>query len=130
MKKVGSILLWLWQIPQHLLALIICFFGGYFIYYGEKFNGKTVIYSVYFKASFSLGDYLFIVPNSSKNILRHELGHSYQSQILGILYLPIIGIPSIIHNIYCRIARKLGYNPNYYSFYTEKWANNLLNKIG
>lgn len=65
-----------------------------------------------------------MVPDFPKESLKHELGHCYQSQLLGWLYIPVIAIPSVLHNLYVRIARKLGYKPDYYSFYTEKWANN------
>nr|DAI59018.1 MAG TPA: Calcium homeostasis modulator [Crassvirales sp.] len=78
----------------------------------------------------SLGDYIFMVPDFPKESFKHELGHCYQSQLLGWLYIPVIAIPSVLHNLYVRIARKLGYKPDYYSFYTEKWADHLVEKIG
>lgn len=54
--------------------------------------------------------------------IQHESGHVKQSKILGPLYLLVIGLPSIVHAAMHRTVCK---NPNYYHFYTEKWANKL-----
>ena len=58
-------------------------------------------------------------------LIRHEYGHTIQSLILGPLYLPIVGIPSLIWSVYYR--RKCRRFPalQYYSFYTERWADRL-----
>jgi hypothetical protein len=58
--------------------------------------------------------------------IKHEYGHAIQSRILGPLYLIIIGIPSIIWAaLYGSIIPR--YKNNYYRFYTEKWADKLMN---
>ena len=119
MKWLSNFLLWLWQFPQNCIAFLIYGCLGYLCYYGGKYNGKNLIITEYILSNFSLGDYIFVLPNSTDKSLKHELGHSYQSQLLGWLYIPVIAIPSVLHNLYCRIARKLGYEPDYYSFYTE-----------
>lgn len=62
------------------------------------------------------------VQYSTDKSLKHGLGHSYQSQLLGWLYIPVIAIPSVLHNL---VHYKL-----YYSFYTEKWADKLVEKVG
>jgi hypothetical protein len=47
----------------------------------------------------------------------HEYGHTNQNRILGPLYLPVIGIPSIL-------SAGLGLNSSgHTSFWTETWAN-------
>jgi hypothetical protein len=53
----------------------------------------------------------------------HELGHCRQSQILGWLYLPVIGLPSLLWAAWWNEGRKR----SYYSFYTERWADRLGN---
>ena len=70
--------------------------------------------------SVSLGSYIIV---SSESVLRHEFGHRRQSIMLGPLYLVIIGLPSLlwcILHMYTPLGRK-----NYYSFYTEAWAEKL-----
>ena len=130
MKWLSNFLLWLWQFPQNYTAFLVYSCLGHLCYYGKEYCGRHVIYSNYIASSFSLGDYFFAFPDSPEEVLRHELGHSYQSQLLGWLYIPVIAIPSVLHNLYCRIARKMGYKPDYYSFYTEKWADKLVEKVG
>lgn len=106
------------------------------------------------KTSVSLGMFVFIEKNpffpdssfpdnskdrhwkkdSFKKLLVHEYGHTVQSLILGPLYLPLIGIPS-----FTRAAVRTALSPliskrgkelkSYYSFYTEKWANILGEKV-
>ena len=53
------------------------------------------------------------------NAVRHEDGHSVQSLILGLLYLPFVGIPSLI-NYHSKLS-----NSEYYKRYPENWADNL-----
>jgi len=82
MKWIKNFILWLWQFPQNYLAFFgIWMFRG-LCYYGGKYEGKNVIYSTYIPSSFSLGDYIFMVPDSPKKSFKHELGHCYQSQLL------------------------------------------------
>lgn len=130
MKWLISFLLWLWQFPQNYIAFLIYGCLGYLCYYGGKYNGKNLIITEYILSNFSLGDYIFALPNSTDRSLKHELGHSYQSQLLGWLYIPVIAIPSILHNLVHYIAYKLGKEWDYYSFYTEKWADKLVEKVG
>ncbi|MCU7947074.1 MAG: hypothetical protein KZQ72_10615, partial [Candidatus Thiodiazotropha sp. (ex Cardiolucina cf. quadrata)] len=58
-------------------------------------------------------------------VLLHEYGHYLQSLLLGPLYLPLIGLPSI-----CWASiKKAGYFPAvpYHAFPTEWWAERLAN---
>jgi len=59
-------------------------------------------------------------------ICLHEYGHCIQSLILGPLYLPVVAIPSAL---WCNLPACKSYraknNVDYYSFYTEKWADRL-----
>ena len=74
-----------------------------------------------FKEGFgvSLGSYLFCGGVS----LAHEYGHHIQSLYLGWLYLPLVGLPSIIRSIYCILKHK-DY-VWYHSGYPEDWADRL-----
>lgn len=130
MKWLSNFLLWLWQFPQNYIAFLIYGCLGYLCYYGGKYNGKNLIITEYILSNFSLGDYIFALPNSTDKSLKRELGHSYQSQLLGWLYIPVIAIPSVLHNLVHYIAYKLGKEWDYYSFYTEKWADKLVEKVG
>ncbi len=78
----------------------------------------------------SLGLFAFVPKRSSKDmyehLIRHEYGHCCQSMILGPLYLPLIGLPSIIWNITPILNSYRHKNRIMYeTFYTESWANRL-----
>lgn len=124
-KFMWWLLLYLWQLPQNLLGLIILLFVTNKT---KKTNyGITYYNAPNFPGGISLGKYIIHYSNSEYNI-KHEYGHCTQSKILGPLYLLIIGLPSITHcmindKIKCCINHKTGY----YHFWTEKWANKLVN---
>jgi len=110
-----KILLYIWQLPQNIVALISI--GIFKAKYGYKLNSKKNI-------GVSLGNYIIINNRHSKLTINHEIGHCKQSIYLGWLYLIIIGIPSAINNLINRIPF-IKYD--YYSFYAEAWADKLAN---
>jgi hypothetical protein len=73
-----------------------------------------------------MGMFLFIDPKNPPQIIVHEFGHAVQSAILGPLFLPIMGIPSIL---WCNLppCRKFRRDKkfSYYRFYPESTANRL-----
>ena len=61
-----------------------------------------------------------------EKISTHEYGHCIQSLLLGPLYLPVIGIPSVIWaNSEALERRRQTRHVSYYDFYPERWANSL-----
>ena len=130
MKYIRNLILFIWQLPQHIVALI---YFGYLVMMckdlgvDSRYKQATVIPCI-MRGAVTLGNYVFVGLNSEyKETVKHELGHTIQSKILGPLYLIIIGIPSIT---YCGLRRLFPSlrKKNYYNFYTEKWANNLSEK--
>lgn len=124
---VRNVLLYLWQLPQNLLGLLVILFTK-----AEKTN------SFYWRTSkhrfgVSLGSYIIFGAVSDRYILwkdvKHEQGHQKQSLYLGWLYLLIIGLPSAIGNIYDRVAHKhWNYKESekwYYAQPWEAWADRL-----
>jgi hypothetical protein len=114
-----QLLLWLWCFPQNLV--------GFMVKHITKAEKKGNHYRFHSKlGSVSLGEYIFLCPDHWRDIttLKHEHGHRVQSRILGWLYLPIIALPSIIWAGYFDWYREK-YNVSYYSFYTEKWADQI-----
>lgn len=137
---------YIWQFPQTVAGLCV---AGYF-YVNKAVVQKEIVlhlgsiqnrFVFYVKAEkFSglcLGNFIFIHERHIKeaqsytpvdnSVLDHEYGHSIQSLYLGVFYLLIIGLPSLIR---CQIAityyqwfGKMDYK--YYKFYTEAWADKL-----
>lgn len=125
-------LLFIWQLPQNFVGVILGLFSC--MSQKVKTNDGSVVMVYYlpklFRSGVSLGNYIildFIYSRISESRLRttvsHEYGHSIQSKILGPLYLIIIGLPSLIGNIYSRIMNKD--DRWYYNQWQEKWADTL-----
>lgn len=116
------LLLWIWQLPQNLLGLLL----------GLALKGRTkavahfrgVEYHIVrgFRGGLSLGSYVFLRKGYLEfpMLWEHEYGHTRQSAILGLLYLPVIGLPSLLWAALYRPEKG-----NYYDFYTERWADKL-----
>jgi len=127
-------LMWIWQLPQHLLALILIrVLGatetfqpqagiGYWFYEPKNWFGKFI-------SGVSLGNYI-IIKTKNEATVKHEYGHSRQSVIFGPLYLLAVGVPSaIFNNLWDRLFHKKWpvekRHKWYYSRYPEKWADLL-----
>lgn len=127
MKKLLKVLVCFWTFPQEFLGgLLVLYLSGKktFIKIG---NNHYMVYMVpkLFHSAISLGSYVVLDArvSFSENTIKHEFGHSKQSLILGWLYLPVIGIPSLIRNVYSRIFKK---NADwYYAHFPENWADKL-----
>lgn len=123
MKRIKDILLYLWQLPQNLVGLLVRL-----IFIGEVRHtvaGIQFWYCKSFPGGISLGN-MVMIGSKYELTVRHEYGHQIQSKILGPLYLLVIGIPSLIWAwLYGPVIK---YTRNgYYRFYTEKWADKLGN---
>jgi hypothetical protein len=138
MEKVISgakkILLFIWQLPQHLLALILIRVLGA----TKTFNPSICIDFWLYKPKNRLGEFIsgvslgryIILKTKNVNTVKHENGHSKQSLIFGPLYLLAIGIPSaVFNNLWDRYFHKNWPTEKrhkwYYNRYPEKWADKL-----
>ena len=130
--KIKNIAEWIWQLPQNICGIvwrnikkdsIITEVGNSM---ATSVNAK--VYLMRAGGGVTLGKYIFISQTyqDQSKVIKHECGHSKQSDILGPLYLIVIGIPSLLHNIVHYLCSKIGIKWNYYSFYTESWANKLV----
>jgi hypothetical protein len=120
---VKFILLFIWQLPQNIVALVMLPFLGKLRLISCK-NYNYCFEAERMSGGISLGSFCFVSKSGAKRdttIAHEQDGHVKQSHMLGWLYLIIIGIPSLCWS--------WTYNPyslkNYYKFYTEKWANKL-----
>ncbi len=128
MKKLCNALifglLFLWQLPQNLVALVWLAAAGP----AKKIACRH--YNVAFAARMpkgaggvSLGTFA-IVSHANRNnqrVIRHELdGHTVDSKLLGPLYLLVVGLPSALHLLW---YNKFGKGRPYDDFYTERRAN-------
>lgn len=114
-----NILLWVWCFPQMLAGAVLAR-ATHAERHGDHYRYKSR------RGSVSLGEYVFLCPAhwDDEQALKHEQGHTKQSRILGWLYLPLVGLPSIIW-AGCFRGFRNKHHVSYYSVYPENWADRL-----
>ena len=119
MKILKSILLYLWQLPQNLAGLLLLL-----VLKGEtrhRLDSIRFYFLDTFPGGITLGKYI-IVGTRQELTARHEYGHVLHSRMLGWLYLPVIGLPSLLWAV---LGGRICPFRDYYWFYTEAWADRL-----
>ena len=141
--KGKEILRAFWQLPQNIIGTFLVCSKGFSEWFTCNDGEKVTVYyrSSMMGSGISLGDYIILDPiykefkekfPSSKlipNTVNHEHGHQKQSRILGPLYLIVIGLPSILGNIFSRLFHSKWSQEKsdkwYYNQPWEKWADKL-----
>ncbi len=120
-KKVEAMLLYLWQLPQHLLGLLVVLLTGA-RFYQEYHCAKVFLTGL--PMGVSLGKYIIVYHHpEALDMVPHEWGHTRQSRMLGPLYLLLVGFPSITMNIFSHLqVMEMG---RYYHRWPENWADHL-----
>ena len=113
-----------WQLPQHLLALLIIFFFNIKIIKTETYKHTKVYWVNQSSWGVSLGNYILLDNNYNQTTVMHEYGHSIQSLYTGPFYLLLIGLPSITMNILTRL--RILKAENYY----KRWPENSADRLG
>ena len=127
-----EVLLYVWQLPQHLLGLLVwgVLRAAGKILAADGRDGKRLVTVDVPGWGVSLGRYVFMDRRYRDTDWKHEFGHCVQSKRLGPLYLIAIGIPSaVFNNLWDRLFHK-HWTPErrikwYYSRYPEKQADRL-----
>ena len=122
MKNIKEILFYIWQLPQNLVGLFLLL-----VYQKEKvyhrLNGRTFYFTKEMPSGISLGNYIIMNREDKEDGMRHEYGHTIDSRRWGPLYLLVIGLPSILGNIYDRIYhKKRKYSDSCEWYYNQPWA--------
>ena len=126
-------LLMFWELPQNILgAFLFIFFAVFSDSVILDDDDSLEMYSPMMRGAISLGifrvyayKYLGNGARYVELVRKHEKeGHRKQSMMLGPLYLIVIGLPSLIWATLHSYVKRIG-AVDYYSFYTEKWADRL-----
>ena len=133
--KLKDCVLMIWTLPQSLLGLALVVITGaksckklidgvgYDYYVSKRFNNSW--------SGVSLGGFIVFAKDSyaDNDSIKHEYGHHIQSNYLGFLYLIIVGLTSVIGNLWDRLAHKdwteIQRITWYYSRFPENWADKL-----
>jgi len=132
---VKEILMYVWQLPQHLLARVIweaLWLAKRIIQteYDCTFPGNVFITIRVKSMGVSLGRYIFLDEGYGSIDRKHERGHSFQSHTWGPLYLLVIGIPSVIGNLWDRIFHKWWSAEKRSAWYYSRWPEKQADKLG
>ena len=68
-------------------------------------------------------DFEQYAQHSPFNIFRHEYGHTVDSQLWGWLYLPVVGLPSLV-------SQALGLSPKAHHRHDDFWAERRADRFG
>ena len=127
-----NIILYIWQMPQNILGLLVILFTRAKAENYISKGGKTICLYRAKKYHFgvSLGKYIIFGGYFDECDVLHEYGHQLQSLRLGWLYLPIIGfVSALFNNIWDRLVHKKwtikSRNKWYYNRFPENWADKL-----
>ena len=122
---------WTWGLPQSLLGLILAI--RYRRCPRKEVGGALATLHDGDWGGVSLGMFIFVPdglpPEREARLLSHEYGHTFQSALLGPLYLLAVGVPSFLwanlpQNRRARAERHIPYE----SRYPENWAEALARK--
>ena len=133
MAGIKSLLLYFWQLPQHLLALVLMA-----ILKPEKTVTEGIAWHKFkrdtgfsrFISGVSLGQYIFLADDNLITI-KHEHGHSIQSRRYGPLYLIVVGIPSAVcNNLWDRLFHKSWPAQRRHEWYYSRWPEKQADRLG
>ena len=129
---VYLLLQWTWGILQNLAGLFVFLLN--FRREHRIFHGAVITSWNNPGYSTGLGMFIFMSENipeeDYKRTLVHEYGHTVQSAILGVLFLPVVGIPSMLWAVTPAFKRyRREKRVSYYRFYPERWANFLGERV-
>ncbi|HCA29320.1 MAG TPA: hypothetical protein DEP23_07055 [Ruminococcaceae bacterium] len=112
----------MFEFPQNIIGYI----GTLLFHEHYQYKDATVTHVNGTWGAVTLGKYIFADDNyyHDETIIRHEYGHRLQSKRLSVLYLLVIGIPSIVW-AGCFEQWRQKHNIPYGWFYTEAWADRL-----
>ena len=122
---------WTWGLPQTLVGLAMAL--KYRRCPRKRVGGALATLHDGDWGGVSLGMFIFVPqglrPEKEAEYLSHEYGHTFQSALLGPLYLFAVGIPSFLwanlpRNVRKRSLRHIAYE----SHYPENWAEKLGHK--
>ena len=121
MSSFKEILFWIWQFPQNLLGLFMLLLYRHEKEY-HRLNGRTFYYTTEMRSGISIGNYIIMNREDKEDGMKHEYGHSIDSRRWGPLYLLIIGLPSLLRNIYDGIFHKnWKYSDSSEWYYNQPW---------
>ena len=124
---ITKVLLWIWQFPQMIAGRVMIL-----ILKAEKRETEGYIWYQFkndFLSGVSLGS-TTLLKRECLTTIKHEYGHYTWSKYLGILYLVVIGIPSVIANLKSKRLNGWTTYDKMYWYYKLNWTERIADKSG
>jgi hypothetical protein len=126
-------ILFLWELPQNLLGLALWALEHAVDGAHPREFDKERIFLRSKRNAVSLGLFVFWAEGTNRYAVldhhtrAHEYGHTFQSRWFGPLYLPLIGVPSVMRVLYSILYREVTGKrwTHYFDGYPENWADRL-----
>ena len=115
----------LWQLPQAALGWLLSLVYTHDADLVQVKDGITWVFNGRFPGGISLWPYIFIRKGHPVD-RAHEYGHTIQSRRWGWLYLPVVGLASVIHLWF----RDMGWIWDRKSDYYAVWPENKADELG
>ena len=124
----------LWELPQNVLGALVfaaCRAAGQ-VEVTDRASSRLFVKVSGFAVS--LGWFVFWSDETTTRyfhidgaVRAHEYGHTFQSRWLGPLYLPVVGVPSVLRNVYAVVYREATGRRwrGYFDGFPERWADEL-----
>ena len=125
--------LFVWELPQNLLGLVLWGFEHMVDGPHPREVDKERLFLRSQRTAVSLGWFVFWAEGETRYAVfdehtrAHEYGHTFQSRWLGPLYLPLVGVPSVLRVLYSIAYREITGErwTGYFDGYPERWADHL-----
>jgi hypothetical protein len=129
----------IWGFPQTALGCAVCLahrrrphfrYQGAIVTSWDNAKGMSLGPFIFLNGPHSAADAAIFEEMVDTDLLAHEYGHCVQSLILGPLYLPLVGIPSVLWSNVPRFERyRRKKQVSYYDFLPERSATRLGNRV-
>ena len=127
MSEIRLLCRCIWEVPQNMIGLVMVLWqwqAGQLVERRPAPCGGRLFITTAMASGVSLGLFVFAGHRRGRRLIGHEIGHTYQSMLLGPMYLPLVGLPSFLW-FWSRTLFGWQAEKGYYSFWTERWADRL-----
>ena len=129
-----KVILYLWQLPQHLPGLCLIWMLGA----TKTYQPQSGIAYWFFKPKNRFGEYIsgvslgqyIVLKTKNENTVKHEYGHSIQSRRWGLFYLFVVGLPSVVNNLWDRYFHKKWAEKKRTAWYYSRWPEKQADLLG
>ena len=116
------------ELPQTLLGVLVIRITKARLL--KTVNGREIWQHEKNLNAVSLGKKIIVPKNHNDRVIAHEYGHCLQSVKYGWSYLIIVGLPSVMRNIWDTVAHKKWSREQRSAWYYSSWPEKQADELG